>query len=285
MSNFGIIAKVYSTDDYDLFKKLENNRIVYESRVKKLISSFKNGEILNPIIVNDSFQIIDGQGRYEALKALGRPIKFIVVKDATISDCMRMNHYNSKWNTMDFIDSYSRSEDENISNNYKRLLETMKSTGMSSSRVIRLANKATHFLSGGENVMVIESGILKFTDDDMRRVIEIVDYGKKVINALMENKKTNDAFWNSINIIYFTEGFDKDRFIKKCQEKRHSYAQASRLLDQLKEFSRIYNSGLSAKTRIYFEDYMRNRGDNVRDYSTNYFEQRKDVSTLAKEDD
>lgn len=61
------------------------------------------------------------------------------------------------------------------------------------------------------------------------------------------------------------------------------------LEDQLKEFSRIYNYKTKASNRIYFEDYMRNKGYNIRSYNTEPFNKElegEDVSTLKvkKED-
>lgn len=63
-----IFAQVYEEKDYSKFKRLENNRDVTESRKEKLKASIASGEILNPIIVNEKMEIIDGQGRYEAKK-------------------------------------------------------------------------------------------------------------------------------------------------------------------------------------------------------------------------
>ena len=59
----------------------------------------------------------------------------------------------------------------------------------------------------------------------------------------------------------------------------------SKLEDQLKEFSRIFNHKKKGK-RIYFEDYMRNRGYNARNYDSNvsmHEDKSTNVSTLKKQ--
>ena len=62
---------VKSTKNYEMFQKLEGNRPVLERRINKIIASINNvGYITSPIIVNDKYEVIDGQGRLEALKQL-----------------------------------------------------------------------------------------------------------------------------------------------------------------------------------------------------------------------
>lgn len=66
--------KVYVTDKYSIFRRLSGNRDVKEARVKKIMRSIeKVGYIPNPIIVNENMEVVDGQGRLEAVKRLGLP--------------------------------------------------------------------------------------------------------------------------------------------------------------------------------------------------------------------
>ena len=61
------VANVYKTDDLRRFRMLLNNRQVTESRVKAIMKSIRdNGYLISPIITNEKFEIIDGQGRYTA---------------------------------------------------------------------------------------------------------------------------------------------------------------------------------------------------------------------------
>lgn len=59
--------RIYKTDDHTLFKKLEGNRDVRS--VEKIIKSIDNvGYVLSPILVNEKYEVIDGQNRLEACK-------------------------------------------------------------------------------------------------------------------------------------------------------------------------------------------------------------------------
>lgn len=90
---------VFETNDYGVFYRLEDNRSVTESRKNQLIASFSAGEVMCPIIVNEKMEIIDGQGRFEARKALELPIYYIIDPGKNINDCRRMNSYNHPGNS------------------------------------------------------------------------------------------------------------------------------------------------------------------------------------------
>ena len=59
---------VLSTTDYAKFKTLQGNRDVNKLHVSRLKESFKTAYLLSPIVVNQYYEIIDGQHRYEAAK-------------------------------------------------------------------------------------------------------------------------------------------------------------------------------------------------------------------------
>lgn len=100
--------KVYETKDYEKFKTLVGNRNVDIGRVKKIEESIKNvGYIHNPIIVNEKFEVIDGQGRLEALKKLDMPIQYVVQEGIGVKECISMNINQTNWKHIDYIKSYA----------------------------------------------------------------------------------------------------------------------------------------------------------------------------------
>lgn len=123
MRTDNVTGNVYSTMDYTKFKKLDGNRDVTKSRVDKILMSIqKNGYICNPIIVNEKFEVIDGQARIEAFQKAGVPLEYIVRKGLSIKDCIALNVYQTKWTIMDYVCSYSNMG--NISYSYlKKLCE------------------------------------------------------------------------------------------------------------------------------------------------------------------
>lgn len=101
-------TSVYRTENYEQFRRLIGNREVTDQRVHKIIKSInKVGYILSPITINERYEIIDGQGRLEALKTLGLPVDFVVAEGAGIDECIAMNIQQSNWKIEDFIHSYA----------------------------------------------------------------------------------------------------------------------------------------------------------------------------------
>ena len=79
----------------------------------------------------------------------------------------------------------------------------------------------------------------------------------------------NDVFIVAVKIITEFPQYDHQRMLKKCVSQRHSFGQMSNLESMLQEFTRIYNyKQLKADGKLYFEEYMRNIGYNVRDYDS-----------------
>lgn len=180
-----IIAQVYETRDYDAFRRLEANRGVGENRKEKLIASFKAGEVLNPIVVNEKMEIIDGQGRYEARKELGLPIQYVVSAGSGIDECRRMNQYNTKWTEEDWVNSYVEGKNQN----YIELKSVHEQTHAPYKRILRLCNK-----SGGDTSNTIKNGTLTFTENDGDAVKRILRQCDEVTEALAFTGRRNDAF-------------------------------------------------------------------------------------------
>jgi len=261
------VGKVFSTTDYDYFRGIEENRIVTEGRVKKLMASFGEKDIFNPIIINEKHEVIDGQGRFEARKAMGLPIYFIVVPGLTAKDCAILNLYNTKWTAVDWLNSWSKNKDNRISQNYKTFLHCLSVTKLSLGTALRLAGKSRYGeVGGGERVDSIATGKLSFSVNDHNRVVEKCTMGNQILEHLCFTARASEAFWSAVAVITDFDGYSHTRMLKNCEKMRSSYNQMANTGSQLKEFSRIYNVGYGTKNRLYFEDYMRNKGHNVRSY-------------------
>ena len=130
------MKKIYTTKNYDMFKPLIDNRDVKTRTTKKIIDSIKAvGYVTNPLICNEKMQIIDGQNRLEALKALGMPVDYVIEEGANIKHCRALNINQSNWTTMDWIKSYA--DGGNVS--YRLLLNLINAFSDMKLRVITFA--------------------------------------------------------------------------------------------------------------------------------------------------
>lgn len=268
-----IVGNIYEETDYSKFKKLPDNRDVLSGRLSKLMASFSVKQILNPIIVNEKMQIIDGQGRYETLKKMGKPIQYIVAKGADSEDCKRMNRYNTKWSALDFAKSYAASGNQN----YINLLKACAQSTYPITRCIRLANHATSTTSTGEGL--IESGKLIFDENDIAKVMICKEMITQIQDALLLGKRINDAFVVSVKIMTEFEGYNHAHMISNCKKKKNDFQIITGIEGMLREFERVYNYKCPLDQRLFFSDYMRNKGHNTRsDYGTTTMSEYDDIN-------
>lgn len=100
------ILQVYETKNYDKFKPLHGNRTLGLAHIKRLTDSFKTTQLICPIIVNESFEVIDGQHRLTVCKELKLPVHYIVIKGYGLKEVQVFNSNNQKWTKKDYLESY-----------------------------------------------------------------------------------------------------------------------------------------------------------------------------------
>lgn len=100
---FGSIMKTY---DYDLFKKIAGNRKLNKANYVKIIKSMSEEQLVIPIIVNEHYEIIDGQHRFTACKDLGKPVYYYMVKGYGLSQVKRANIASSNWKKENYLDMF-----------------------------------------------------------------------------------------------------------------------------------------------------------------------------------
>lgn len=101
-----ISHEIYKTTDYEKFKILNGNRKPNEIHVRRLIESFKKNYLISPIIVNDKWQIIDGQHRYLAARELKLPIHYLMLKGYGLEEVQIFNTNSSNWKKEDYLKGY-----------------------------------------------------------------------------------------------------------------------------------------------------------------------------------
>jgi hypothetical protein len=107
------VGSIYSTFDYSQFKTLQGNRSINEINVKRLVASFEKAYLLNPVLVNEKLQIIDGQHRFEAAKRMGLPINYIIAEKYSNNEVHLLNSNMRNWGKMDFLKAYCDLGNEN----------------------------------------------------------------------------------------------------------------------------------------------------------------------------
>jgi len=98
--------KVEKTTNYNRFKILGGNRVISRAHVKHIKASMVEKSIPVPIIVNEHFEIIDGQHRFSAAEELKKPVHYLRIPGLNLSDVQRLNSDSKNWNLNDYLQSY-----------------------------------------------------------------------------------------------------------------------------------------------------------------------------------
>jgi hypothetical protein len=101
-----VVGHVCQTMDYSLFKTLKGNRTINQAHLYRLTKSIGEQYLLSPIVVNDRFEIIDGQHRFNAAKANNLPINYIIAPGYGLKEVQVLNTNSSNWRNEDYLKAY-----------------------------------------------------------------------------------------------------------------------------------------------------------------------------------
>lgn len=257
--------RIFRTNDYSMFKPLEGNRAVLETRIKKIIESVKKvGYVQSPICVNDKYEVIDGQARLEAFRRLGLPIDYFIVKGAGLEECIALNIYQTRWSLSDFIDSYATIGDDS----YIRLKRVLSKYGHFGVESVYNAITGT----SGSGSSPIKSGGFYCTAEDEKLGCEILAWQDNIIPLLdRAGKGRKKHYCAALSFCYRHKDIDNDKLYRKLVEHQAELIPAANIPQALEIIERIYNYG--AKNKIYI----------VTEYRKSLDEKKKALATKLNE--
>lgn len=138
-TSYALVVK--SSTDFGQFKKLPTNRVENSTHIKRLVRAInKNPDLtkLNFITVNESYQVVDGQHRLAAHRALADcgeiyPIWYATRSGLTIKDAQEYNAGAKPWRPKEYADVFAESGDKN----YELYLEFVNRTGLNHDIAVR----------------------------------------------------------------------------------------------------------------------------------------------------
>jgi len=232
------------TNNYGLFKRLEGNRDVNPKRVKLIKKSIEQiGYIRNPIIVNEKFEVIDGQGRLEALKELGKPIEYIVQPGLGIDECLLMNINQEKWQIIDYVKSYAERGNEN----YKKLLEIMELYPLYKLSALGTAIKGLDRIQ----TAILKRGDLEISNFEYENAIMKLNYVNRYIPyfKFLPGKITN--FAQAIVYCLAIDEIDEERLFTQITKNVSMITPWNDIRTCLQSIEEVYNHGFGGNNRVY----------------------------------
>lgn len=238
------IAIVYRTNNYSKFRRLNGNRSVQQARVQKIIGSIKKvGYVMSPIIVNQSYEVIDGQGRLEALKQLGLPVDYIVVKDIGVNECIAMNLIQTNWALSDFIDSYA----ERGAVPYVYMQQLIKRFGKKFS--LKVINNA---VTGKDEVSAkaIKNGELNCDAHDYENAIEILNYLLDYREMIKRVDGHIEFYYMALAFCYRDQAVNNARMLQNFTRLQANLYPVVNIFQALEVVEEIYNNRTREKVYI-----------------------------------
>lgn len=234
--------EIFKTKDYDQFNEITSNREVNQSHLNSLVISIQENNLLhlNPIIVNDQNDIIDGQHRRKAAKKLGVFLYYVVDDKITRDDIAKLNSNSKNWNMLDYVNFYCVEKVQEYLILSKLIREHPK---ISISSLVHILNKEYR-----RNTKEFKDG--KLIVDNYDNAIEIITAVEKVRN-LNINHAYDRNFILALAMCWKVEGFEFEKLYKKLVDSRLDLYQCSKKEQYIRLIEEIYNKYNRQPIRVF----------------------------------
>lgn len=237
---------IYCTKEYSIFKKLYGNRDILDSRKNTIKNSIlENGYIRNPIVVNENLEIIDGQGRFEALKELGLPIEYVIAHGAGHKECIALNANQKNWKTSDYVKSYA----EIGIKEYVFVHEMCKMfPNLDQANIVGVCMKVNN--GGGSVSRYIKSGKLKLYHEET--IPERLKLYEKLHNIICGDADfgIQRAYAGLVTFLYECKEIDEEKVLRHIQKYKEYISPSFNIKQALKNMEFVYNR--CSKKYVYF---------------------------------
>jgi hypothetical protein len=237
--------KIFKTYNYSLFKKMKGNRDIDESHLKKIIKSIEeDGYTFSPIQVNEKYEVIEGQHRLEACRALKLPIYYHVVAGATIRDVTILNHNRKNWGFDQWLNRYVAYNKQE----YKIYKHFYDKWGFDHWSTIFLLCRTKGLRGRGPLKKHFEQGLLK---------IETLEEGKAWANRILDVKPfysnyKRRAFIQAMIRVFHDRTYNHKMFLKKLSLVRDRLYDCSTVGLYLQRIDDIMNYSTPKNKRTTF---------------------------------
>ena len=98
--------QVHTTNDYFLFKPIDGNRNKNLLHINRLKKSMADHYLFTILIVNEKYEIIDCQHRFDVIQELGLPLNYVICKGYGLNEVHILNQNAKTWNADDYLEGY-----------------------------------------------------------------------------------------------------------------------------------------------------------------------------------
>lgn len=224
-----ITGQVHTTTDYFMFKPIDGNRNKNLLHINRLKKSMQHNFLFTVITVNENYEIIDGQHRFDVIKELELPLNYIVCKGYGLKEVHVLNQISKTWNADDYLTGYC-----NLGyKDYLQYKEFKDAYGLGHNETLTiLLGQHTH---GGIDVFYKGDFKVKDYDNACARIENIL-----LIAPYYIGYKRRSFIYAMLNL-FKNENFLLSEFLKKLKQQPTSLVDCTTMAKYIALIEEIYN--------------------------------------------
>ena len=225
------VNQVYKTKDYSKFKSKDGNRNLNELHLKRLTESVKQNDLLhaNPILVNEKYEIIDGQHRFNVCRELGKSVHYIKVKGLGLNEIQILNANSKNWKLEDYVEGYC-----NMGFQEYCYLKTILNQSKLGVGVVLGMFAST---DNGDTMIDLKNGKLKLSHK--QRGTSLIKWIKDWEQYYPNSKKRSFIF--ALRTLYSIKNYSHDKMMQKIKYQSTKLVDCTNTKTYLALLEEIYN--------------------------------------------
>ena len=243
-NNDKIIGYIYETFDYGKFGDIPTNRKINETNYAKLVNSMKEEALNQLVMVNEHFQIIDGQHMFKARKEMGLPILYRIEVGYSTSQMKRANLVSAVWKKEDFLHAFVEDKCEH----YIEFEKIKNNCGLNINDLLKIISEVRK--KGFKPTETsFEKGSLEITKEDKEKINKFL---KELEDFSSFDYYKRSSFIKAFLSLHCFDGYDHSQMQSKLKtkgkllEKKTSKAEYLELLA-----NKIYSYGTTKNSIFY----------------------------------
>jgi len=195
-----------------------------------------------PVVINENWEVIDGQHRIKALEQLGWPIFYTVRDNLNLNDVRAINIGHRNWTWRDYAISFA----ELGNKNYERLLALHEEFGAPFHTLTQYTGQGganagvSGIKSGSKSAINYRLGEFKLTDEDFQKARVLLAQ----LYEIMDVSETNTRpFQAAMYYIMTDPQYDHKRMVEKMTKYGKAQLQRARTVEHfLRGAEEVYNT-------------------------------------------
>ena len=231
-----VAYKVYRTNNYEKFKPIDGNReIVKLERLRKSIHKY--GYLRQPILVNEKFEIIEGQHRFAICKETNIPVEYIVQEGLDVYHCIALNEGRINWKSINYINCYATLG----RNDYKYLRLLIKQFPTFAEQTCAVATGG--FYNGGGYSKKVKEGTFTCSDTQYENAIKVLSWLKEIQPYVKKINGRTQYLYDALIFCFYLKGVDNKRLAQRIIKSAYTIDGIVNIVNAVEVIEKIYNKG------------------------------------------